>query len=270
MDSSYFELSFYFATMFCDNLIIEELACENFGPALQHLLYGSCSATTAYALGEWYYDGSINFVQDYASALQWFDKAAKQGHVAAQINVGYMCQHEQGVQSCDVAKALQWFKLALQTANKQQLANVKALVHGDKLVEWISNLQRSITGVTLSVPCSKVLAAGHQDVIGPDLSNLFISIDLANVIQIASGRHSAIALTSDGQVFGRGKNANGELSLGHCEKQSSWTRIGSNTFAQSISIVAIQCGAEHCMFLTANHQVFTCGGNLDGQLVCKN
>ena len=46
--------------------------------------------------------------QDYAKALIWYHKAAKQGHADTQVNLGFMLREGQGVKQ-DYAKALSWY-----------------------------------------------------------------------------------------------------------------------------------------------------------------
>lgn len=120
---------------------MQDIALKKYEPAVQMLHSKVCSSVVAFQIGDNFYNAANGFAKSYDSALKWYEKAAQQGNVAAVINVGYMYQHGQGVPSCDVAKALYWFNLAIQTADMQQLASVKALVNGDKLVEWISQYQ---------------------------------------------------------------------------------------------------------------------------------
>ncbi len=49
--------------------------------------------------------------QDFAKALQWYRKAAEQGHAKAQGNLGFMYGRGQGVPQ-DYAQAHMWFNLA--------------------------------------------------------------------------------------------------------------------------------------------------------------
>ena len=49
--------------------------------------------------------------RDYAQAVQWFKKAAAQGHVAAQINLATLYSTGQGV-ALDYVQAYSWFSQA--------------------------------------------------------------------------------------------------------------------------------------------------------------
>lgn len=61
---------------------------------------------TDYKKGTYYYDR-----KNYKEALVWYKKAAKQGNVFAQSNLGYMYYNGDGV-SQDYKEALIWYKKA--------------------------------------------------------------------------------------------------------------------------------------------------------------
>ena len=46
--------------------------------------------------------------QNYSEAAQWYEKAAKHGHLSAQNNLGLLYRKGQGVGQ-DYEKALKWF-----------------------------------------------------------------------------------------------------------------------------------------------------------------
>lgn len=73
-----------------------------------------------------------------------------------------------------------------------------------------------------------------------------------------------IALTCDGNVYGRGTNKHGELSLQHKNMQPEWKHI---SFFASTIVSSVQCGYAHSLFLTESCKVYTCGRNDYGQLV---
>jgi len=54
--------------------------------------------------------------QNYAQAAQWFKKAAAQGHIAAQINLGTLYSSGLGVQ-LDYVQAYSWFSQAAKAGN---------------------------------------------------------------------------------------------------------------------------------------------------------
>ena len=61
-------------------------------------------------LGYMYRDGE-GVRQDYKKAIEWTEKAAKQGYVSAQYNLGVMYDNGQGVRQ-DYKKAKEWYEKA--------------------------------------------------------------------------------------------------------------------------------------------------------------
>ena len=49
--------------------------------------------------------------QDYKKAIEWYQKAAEQGHADAQYNLGWIYEKGRGV-SADNYKALEWYEKA--------------------------------------------------------------------------------------------------------------------------------------------------------------
>lgn len=92
----------------------------------------------------------------------------------------------------------------------------------------------------------------------------FVDISLANVIQVDSGHYSTLALTNQGYVYGCGTNKWGELALGDNKPKYTWTRITSIPS----TVKQILCKHWHSLFLTHDGQVYSCGNNMWGQLVC--
>ena len=63
-----------------------------------------------FKLGNMYYYGQgVN--QDYAKAIEWYERAAEQGNAAAQFNLGLMYDFGKGVER-DYAKAIEWYEKA--------------------------------------------------------------------------------------------------------------------------------------------------------------
>lgn len=91
----------------------------------------------------------------------------------------------------------------------------------------------------------------------------FVDISLNQVTNVVSGFNSMLALTLNGEVFGRGSNEYGELGLGDLNTREIWTRL---TVFQN-EVIQIALGAYHSLFLTADQVLFSCGGNGFGQLV---
>ena len=71
---------------------------------------------TQFNLGRMYYFGE-GVKQDYAKALEWFQKAAEQGYATAQNNLGSMYYNGQGVK-VNYAKAAEWFQKAAQQCDE--------------------------------------------------------------------------------------------------------------------------------------------------------
>ena len=63
------------------------------------------------SIGETYYDN-----HDYARAMEWYQKAAAQGHALAQNNIGFLYQNGLGVEQ-DYAKAMEWYQKAAVNGN---------------------------------------------------------------------------------------------------------------------------------------------------------
>ena len=57
-----------------------------------------------------YYNGT-GVEQSYAKAAEWWQKAAKQGYVQAQYNLGVMYANGTGVEQSD-EKAVEWYQKA--------------------------------------------------------------------------------------------------------------------------------------------------------------
>ena len=69
------------------------------------------------------YDKGQGVPQDYQKALQWYTRAAEQGSSAAQYNLGVMYDNGQGVAQ-DYSKALQWYTLAAEQGNAEAQYNL--------------------------------------------------------------------------------------------------------------------------------------------------
>ena len=76
-------------------------------------------------MGSLFEDGII-LQQSYASAVEWYQKAAGQGYAGAQTNLGNMYYGGRGVQQ-DVDVAVEWFKKAAQNGDAVAKRNLVAL-----------------------------------------------------------------------------------------------------------------------------------------------
>ncbi|MDR0234005.1 MAG: SEL1-like repeat protein [Zoogloeaceae bacterium] len=68
-----------------------------------------------YALGEAYAKG-LGVARDDAEAVQWYQKAAEQGHINAQYDLGWRYSQGQGVARND-AEAVKWYRRAAEQGN---------------------------------------------------------------------------------------------------------------------------------------------------------
>jgi len=81
-------------------------------------------AKAQYELGEMYaYLGSIIPPEDYKKALEWYTKAASQGHDRAQFNLGSMYCNGDGVRK-NRKKALEWYTKAASQGNERAQNNL--------------------------------------------------------------------------------------------------------------------------------------------------
>lgn len=70
-----------------------------------------------------YYAG-LGVEQDYAKALEWFEKAAELNYTTAVHNIGYMYQEGLGVEQ-DYDKALEWYEKAVELGDEDTKENIE-------------------------------------------------------------------------------------------------------------------------------------------------
>jgi alpha-tubulin suppressor-like RCC1 family protein len=85
---------------------------------------------------------------------------------------------------------------------------------------------------------------------------------LTNVTAIAAGANHALALTSDGNLWAWGANADGQLGDGNAPT----IRRAPAPIAGLSSIAHVGAGFNHSVAVTVNGVVFSWGKNADGQL----
>lgn len=112
--ASNFELSLFFAELFHDVLMIEELALKKYEPALNVLHTMAGSVQIAFKLGEYYYYGHNGYQQNYDQAWKWFHMAASSHCEHAFVYIGVMLQNGLGVKKNQLAAA-KWFLQANST-----------------------------------------------------------------------------------------------------------------------------------------------------------
>ena len=71
---------------------------------------GAGDAGAQYNLGVMYYDG-LGVDVNFKKAIEWYEKAAEQGHAHAQNNLAHMSHNGQGV-DVNYKKAIEWYEKA--------------------------------------------------------------------------------------------------------------------------------------------------------------
>jgi alpha-tubulin suppressor-like RCC1 family protein len=89
---------------------------------------------------------------------------------------------------------------------------------------------------------------------------------LANIIAIAAGDNSTLALRNDGTVWAVGSNSNGQLGNGTTTQETTAVEVETASSTYLTNIVAIAAGTSHSMALDSNGYVWTWGANSSGQL----
>ena len=79
-----------------------------------------------FALGNMYRSG-LGIEKDEAAAVQWFLKAATQGHVRAQNNLAFMFREGRGVQR-DLPQAARWYRRAAEQGDPYAQYNLGASI----------------------------------------------------------------------------------------------------------------------------------------------
>jgi hypothetical protein len=96
---------------------------------------------------------------------------------------------------------------------------------------------------------------------GADLNTFQSSLNMSNIVAVASGRSHSLALKNDGTVWATGRNLSGELGIG--------TNEHINTFQPSLNmsnIVAVKGGRFYSLALKMDGTVWGTGYNFYGQL----
>ena len=87
------------------------------------------------------YQNGWGVPQDYTEAVWWYRKAAEQGNVAAQNNLGFMYDNGQGVPQ-DYVQAHLWFNLAAAQGNDMAKKN-RDIVAKKMTFAQVAEAQRS-------------------------------------------------------------------------------------------------------------------------------
>ena len=84
------------------------------------------------------------------------------------------------------------------------------------------------------------------------------------VLQVAARGYHTMCVTEDGSVFAFGSNAGGRLGVGDTENRLLPTLLRGEL--ENKSVLQVEAGGAHTMFVTADGLVFSCGRNDSGQL----
>ncbi len=79
-----------------------------------------------FKLGNHYFTGAAGFEQDYTQALEWYLRAANQGHAKAQFSLGYCYEFGDGVEQ-NQAEALYWYYAAFNNGDQEAKARIEEL-----------------------------------------------------------------------------------------------------------------------------------------------
>ncbi|XP_043929108.1 RCC1 and BTB domain-containing protein 2 isoform X2 [Protopterus annectens] len=98
------------------------------------------------------------------------------------------------------------------------------------------------------------------------LSPCLVSTNLLNkkVIEVASGAHHSMVLTSDGEVYAWGYNNSGQVGSGSTANQPTPRKVTSSI--QNKMVVNIACGQMCSVAVMDNGEVYVWGYNGNGQL----
>lgn len=97
-------------------------------------------AETCYRTAEDYYYGRNGKTQDYEEAVNWYNKAAEQGHAAALYSLGYCYENGEGV-DLDEGEAFEWYLKAAERGHLKSQAEVGRLFYMtdqyEEAVPWL-------------------------------------------------------------------------------------------------------------------------------------
>ena len=91
---------------------------------------------------------------------------------------------------------------------------------------------------------------------------------LENIVSIAAGYTASYAVTAEGEVYGWGRNDDGELGIG--SKSSEINELYPVKMKKVSKIIQIAAGANHAIMLDADGNVWSTGYNSSGQLGIGN
>lgn len=99
------------------------------GNAKEDLISGASywgKAEDQFKLGNHYFTGANDFQQDYTKAIEWYLRAANQGHAKAQFTLSYCYEFGDGVEQ-NQAEALYWYYAAFNNGDQEAKARIEEL-----------------------------------------------------------------------------------------------------------------------------------------------
>ena len=105
----------------------------------------------------------------------------------------------------------------------------------------------------------QLATGGNEDVLAPAVVAALRGVAVASV---AAGLQHSAFLTSAGDVYAAGANADGQLGLGGDEEVALSPQLVEGVEG----VAAASCGARHSVFLTAAGDLYATGWNAHGQL----
>ncbi len=122
------------------------------------------------------------------------------------------------------------------------------------------------TGLAQSDSEASVLYSwwGSGDAVLADLDDDDEVLSSSVVINVVGNQETALALTNDGRVYGKGSNAEGQLS--GSEDEFARYRLLDDSLLSQRRIVQVALGQGHACFLSGDGFVVSCGRNDFGQL----
>ena len=87
------------------------------------------------------------------------------------------------------------------------------------------------------------------------------------IIKLFCGYEHCFAISNSGVIYGWGKNERGQLALNDKENRNSPQELG---YFKGKHVIDIVSGVEHSFFICENDEIYSCGGNYNGQLGLGN
>jgi len=87
------------------------------------------------------------------------------------------------------------------------------------------------------------------------------------IIKLFCGYHHCFAISNSGVIYGWGRNKSGQLALNDKKNRNSPQEL---EYFKGKHVINIVCSEYHSFFICENGEIYSCGGNNDGQLGLGN